>query len=106
MRLSDAIALGQHLIKWDDEVTLLDGRGCACGMALAALGQERGSPRLFYERFPWAAKHDLWTEITNRFFKVHAGEVSLDELIDWVRSVEPAETESEVTETQAVEVAQ
>jgi len=96
MKLSDAIALGQHLIKWTNGRTLYDGQGCACGMALAAHGEQLADVGDFYNRYPWAKEHGLWVQITHEFDRVLRGQLTLDQLIDWVRSIEPAEEEAPV----------
>jgi hypothetical protein len=96
MRLSDAIAMGQHLIQWDPSKTLCGGAGCAVGMALASMGLSNGSESELTRLWPWTKNYGdlgLWWEITPKFYDVHRGKMSIDQLIDWIRSVEPAEAE-------------
>jgi hypothetical protein len=115
MRLSEAIALGRTLcvsvpFKQDDG----EGGGCALGMAARAVGKERmyGLQQIFECDFkvigqpcasPCGCGIDNWfsqtvgESITHVFNKhVHGDKTwTLDQLIDWVRSVEPAETQAQ-----------
>lgn len=121
MRLSEAIALGRTLIesvpytRWDER-----GGGCALGMAESAMGLKRWSPQNSLSEL-WECSIDQqpgFEWMTTAHFKapcscfdagvcmsaiiahnfnehVHgAKDWTLDQLIDWVRSVEPEETPS------------
>jgi hypothetical protein len=113
MRLSDAIAMGRMLVPEQRRFVL---GGCAFGMALKACGAE-----LLYEEvkrlWPWTAEKqeieppcgcvasfvypaaDASAAIFHLFDNHVRGNPNifrpwtLDQLIDWVRSVEPAEDE-------------
>ena len=122
MRLSDAIALGRTCVRpIPNEIFDGDGGGCAIGMALAANGvTERGLDDLRI-LWPWTAEYEriprftcgcantapTWcnsvgTAIAHIFDDHIFGhrDWTLDQLIDWVRSVEPAE-EIEITDQAA-----
>jgi hypothetical protein len=102
MRLSDAIGLGRTLVKFDSTKFLWPNDkgecvGCAIGMGLAAIGEVK-IERLdqIFVHWPWLNGTDDWTAkpitiISEMAHRVAKGEQSLDELIDYVRSVEPAE---------------
>jgi hypothetical protein len=83
MRLSDAIALGRTLIKPNPCYTLLCGEGCACGMALAAVGEIRGTRLTLAEHWPWTASNGdlVWYEISKMFFRVSRDEMTLDQTL-------------------------
>lgn len=93
MRLSDAIALGQHLIKRDPTTVLRDGCGCAIGMGLAAIGKTDARADYIVDHFPWVWKNNAFVEISMMFSKVCQGLMTLDQLIDRVREMEPPELE-------------
>ena|SRR6516225_5942344 len=103
MRLSDAIALGRLIVTPNDgSFTLFGCKACAVGMALAAMGETTGDAQSMTKYWPWANTH-VWFEISVKYFGVVAGEITLDELIDYVRSIEPPEltdTKEEPWETQ------
>jgi hypothetical protein len=125
MKLSDAISLGRVLLKPKAQF-LVDGEGggCALGMGLIAIGFKVQDPRSIAEPvevWPWLEE---WVErpccshhpeqggdIITHIFDDHIMRMSVDErwtldqLIDWVRKVEPRE-EIPVTEQQGVECAQ
>src|ERR1700738_1113450 len=93
MKLSDAIALGRTVSKLNDNTfTLNDGEGCALGVALIAAGftHKVGFERDVTKYFPWVG-HREYEQISEYYDNVVRGRATLDELIDWVRSVEPAE---------------
>lgn len=99
IKLSEAINLGRGLIKWNELVTLCDGEGCAMGMGLAAMGLTWGSEYHLNQLWPWTRQYrsdedklGFWWRISTLFSNVCDGEITLDDLITWVRSVEP-ETE-------------
>jgi len=130
MRLSDAIALGCSVIEKTDPGSYC---GCALAMALIAAGREPmkaefGSglwgkfandnwEQAAWTEWPWILEEfdepDWWENrlgvntgeqiISSMFFDVHDKSMSLEQLIDWVRSVEPSEETS--TEAQTEEVA-
>ena len=105
MRLSTAIATGRVTI---DKLTAMDLEGCVLGMAANAAGipREYGCIR---REWPWlrepagvCPKCQLKTfagdllSIVYHLFDAHVirrKDLSLDELIDIVRSIEPAEPE-------------
>jgi hypothetical protein len=114
MLLSTAIALGRHLIDKPDGYSYCK---CAIGMGLAAIGREfhqsgRDSSGLSAKNYalqewPWLKTREVPTiqrdgktcpgvqAITRAFFAVERGEYTLDQLIDWVKSIEPEEEVSE-----------
>jgi hypothetical protein len=96
MRLSEAIALGRVLIDKPQHNTFCK---CAIGMGLAAIGHEfhiRGEEGIgsayfaALDEWPWLFG-DCEMEISRRFVLVMKGDLTLEELIDFVRSVEPPE---------------
>lgn len=122
MKLSDAIALGRTL-KSPRAYTLGIGEdgGCAIGMGLAAV-DEHGSWPAVMTRWPWLTNQrelpcgcnegvGCSASAIVHVFDFHVYEKcdwTLDQLIDWVRSVEPAEAEApeSVQVEQGVEVRQ
>lgn len=107
MRLSDAIATGRHLIEKPDGSTFCR---CAIGMGLAAIGhdfQEEVEGRwcsnvaafgAATREWPWLREKspagEYWTRVISLwFYQVEARTMTLDELIDRVRAIEPPETE-------------
>jgi hypothetical protein len=113
MQLSQAIILGDTLKKCDPMDWLAeDGScGCALGGALLAAGvtakefhkQFLPLPRLDYgavaemqcikSLWPWLTGEHLH-EISEVYFKVHAGSRAIEDVASYVRSVEPAEQSS------------
>lgn len=108
MRLSEAIAIGRTLIKAVPMVRLSDDgqRGCALGMADAAYGKAAWAANDIHQwvaqsecpRLPCGCElNSYWLIYTNTIahvFNQHVcgdGTWTLDQLIDYVRSVEPAE---------------
>jgi hypothetical protein len=112
MLLSDAIALGQYLIEEPDASTFCR---CAIGMGLAAIGQQFhvGSADMYTghalaraeREWPWLKTQLVWSRwvgkevpaevaISHAFYAVECGcgYYTLDELIEWVRSIEPPES--------------
>lgn len=104
MRLSDAILMGDTLRSRRPSRFLEktgDGFcGCAIGGALLAIGVEDGNER--HKIWPWLKNDNAdspfttqtWTnetEISNQFWMVCAGKRTLEELVDYVRAIEPAE---------------
>jgi hypothetical protein len=107
MRLSEAIALGRMLIApcvggstmaGDPQATKV---GCALDMAVKAVGGSNWHDASNY--FPWLRKEgsdwefskEAWRIVQMFDLRVMKGKMTLDELIDYVRSVEPAEIETE-----------
>jgi len=120
MKLSDAIALGYAEIKHDYSIWLTydkdDGacRGCAIGAALYAMGERntKGEVREVLSRYwPWTVTGDkngkvggFLGDISWRFAKVMRGDMTIEQLIAWVRSIEPAEQADDVPTTDQVPV--
>jgi hypothetical protein len=106
MRLSDAIALGRtlglDLCRYGKRAGEHSNRGCALDMAVLAVDGGKDWHDASYI-WPWLNNKvlekdktsiaDLYLfEIASRFdCDVMTGTITLDRLIDWVRSVEPAE---------------
>lgn len=105
MRLSDAMAMGRVTIENLESGQL---RGCVLGMACNAVGiklinrQPLHAYADIYERWPWLYNRLIWRgaedEAMGHIYtafdrEVMTGLMTLDELIDWVHSVEPAEEE-------------
>jgi hypothetical protein len=103
MRLSDAIAMGRVLINEPDCGSYCH---CAIGMATASLNGEQMSDPCASFDMAMTAWPFLSSEVTDPFYKnettvewaisqwfirVHLDKEPLEGLIDWVRSVEPAE---------------
>ncbi len=124
MLLSEAILKGRVFIK---EPNATDYCRCAIGMATAALkGYELGGINpswdplmLAFKTWPWIVLPFPVPEmaelpdgmrsaeqiISAAFFNVMRGGITLEQLVDWVRSVEPAERE-EVPVTESVSEAE
>src|SRR5277367_3756558 len=90
MKMSEMMMLGRVLIKPNPSRTLYEGEGCAMGMALAATGHEFGTAHEMMEQWPWTT-YQFWEECSAKFYMVCDGKMTLEALIDWVRSVEPEE---------------
>jgi hypothetical protein len=117
MKLSTAIALGRHLIQEPSGWTY---RKCAIGMGLAAIGEhfhemtfrrdwlkligyfvKTGPPDRAIQEWPWLENRvktmdgkgyiSALSAIGLAFFDVTGGLITLDQLIVWVASIEPAE---------------
>jgi len=122
MRLSDAIATGRVLVPQLEQGEM---RGCALGMALLAVGRNAAEIHLLgyeyvVETWPWlksAPAHcsscEYWNTTMHGAAKVwlpfdtHVMSdktMTLDQLIDWVRSIEPQEEAEQVTVTATPEV--
>jgi len=120
MKLSNAIATGRVLLRARAGIFVAGNSGCALGMAYKAIGLARDKITGYtmddcYRAWPWTMQivtkplcdcaigdHNIGQAITHLFdthvmnpaewpteWKVKAW--TLDQLIDWVRSVEPAE---------------
>ena len=115
MRLSDAIALGRVLITKPDPFSFC---GCAIGMGIAAVCGEPA--KMNVEALEFALKEWPWlgskceaeggwsyeVYISNKFARVCEGMMTLDELIDWVRSIEPQEQVAETAQQEVTHVFQ
>ena len=123
MRLSDAIATGRVAVIPRGGMFLFgDGSGCALGMAgvaagLLSLNRIAGCGEIdkFFRQWPWTRdlrfvppcrcygyERELGAcQIIGHTFDEHVitRDWTLDQLIDWVRSVEPAEPESAIAES-------
>lgn len=95
MRLSDAMILGSLTCKMEP----MNLRSCALGAAANACGLVEFKPHSFarldaiFEAWPWLATntHRFCHEITTRFDKsVCAGAMTIEQLIEYVRSIEPS----------------
>jgi hypothetical protein len=106
MRLSEAIALGRVTI---DHPRAFDLEGCAFGMALNAVGCPKFYENI-HEQWPWVETEfkkncpvcnrklssNLIRRMITHVFDYHViveKDWNLEQLIDWVRSIEPEETE-------------
>jgi hypothetical protein len=119
MLLQHAIILGDTLKKRDPGEWLSEDGSCGCafGGALLAAGvtaeefhrQFLPLPRMNYGvvaemecvklRWPWLTEDHLG-EISELYFKVHAGSRTIEDVAAYVRSIEPAAVEiAEPTET-------
>jgi len=126
MRLSDAIALGRTLLTPYAGVIEYNGKGCAIGMGLKACGKSANvHDALTDAGWGWTGNFNIphpmpcgCTRYEVNIGMNHGGSLiahlfdfhvfgkrdwTLDQLIDWVRSVEPAEatpqTEQAVAES-------
>lgn len=96
MKLSEAILLGDSLKKADPTIFLHPDKSCGCALGGAALAigmvslvYPAHSPR-FLAAFPWFNAH-YSAEIGYRYNQVAVGLMTLEQLVDYVRSIEPAE---------------
>lgn len=96
MRLSDAIMMGSMLCR----MKMCDINACAIGVAATAVGIRKSNPSRSNERYdsisiqwPWlASNHNerMW-EITELFDnKVSTSQMTIEQLVDHVRSIEPS----------------
>ena len=111
MRLSDAIVLGSALIRFEPSCFYVPRGNCGCiiGMGEAAMGAM--SVLSYKKLWPWLSKpmpgkplHSYAAEIGRRAYCVQEGTMTLEEVVDWVRSVEPAEEENKTPEPTEVSV--
>lgn len=101
--MSEAMNLGRSIIKHGDgSKTLSRCEGCAVGMALAAVGEEVGCSQTMIRHWPWTT-YQTWADITRQYNEVVSGERTLDQIIDYVRSIEPPEVPESKELTQSVE---
>jgi hypothetical protein len=122
MRLSEAIALGRTMLIPGLNVFKNRTKGCALEMAMAAIGSSR-SWNSAEKTWPWLNKERIsplpcacperWYRVKqfkrcviHIFNHVICGEITFDQLIDWVRSVEPAEDVPILTDALAESEAQ
>ena len=106
MKLSDAIVLGYSEINpskcmWLTPPSDIPGfhkekcTGCALGAALFVMGERswiKYPKQIVAGYWPWTASRITFLiEITWQFSKVMNGESTIEELIAWVRSIEPQE---------------
>jgi hypothetical protein len=109
MRLSEAIALGRMLLspKVAGKGSTLNcgpNEGCALDMALAALGVESNSWCDAKRHWNWLNKTannsmNTWAFTVGIKFDMQvlfSKSMTMDEFIDWVRSIEPNEDSPEV----------
>jgi hypothetical protein len=115
MKLSEALELGRTIVKpIAGQEWAPDGSGCARGMALEAIGLRSTASfcqdLAFYDCWPWTTQpkqgdrvycpgclnysRSNYARIIAHIFDHHimgAHDWAMDQLISWVRSVEPAE---------------
>jgi hypothetical protein len=122
MRLSDAMATGRVTI---DKLEAAKLSGCILGMACNAVGIKTNLQRYPYpqimKKWPWLKgqtecracghghgttdfMHAIWHQFDS-LVMYERPSMTVDELIDWVRSVEPAEEVSEPLQLADVDVA-
>jgi hypothetical protein len=101
VRLSEAILLGDSLKKPNSMTYIPNPSGCcAIGGALLAIGVTRKEfladvsrvnvyPAISL-RWPWLNKSHIW-KISSLYGEVEAGEKTIEQLADYVRSIEPPE---------------
>lgn len=111
MRLSDAIAMGRLLVK--PSLICDENHGCVLHMALRAISSDARFSGAFTEwrwllssvKAPCGCEREGSAQLgIIHLFDRHVlaqGDWTLDQLIDWVRSVEPAEPGECVIEQQA-----
>lgn len=106
MKLSEAIMLGQGLVKFDSSVFLEDGRGCLIGAGYAAVSG-RNNACLFEmaEQWPWLNERVRVPEALRSYglsrfescelvisylaFKVRDRILTVEQAVDIIRSIEP-----------------
>lgn len=119
MRLSELILLGDLLrrrdpIRYLEEENCGQGHcGCALGGALLASGYD--DPRMLYKVWPWLADENpanrakgfTWThdlEISHQFFDVCRGAQTIEQLADYIRSIEPDEPVQKMDKTPTLQL--
>jgi|SRR5882672_2807339 len=109
---SDAILLGSSMYPANDGSQWVnnDGKsGCALGRAFLAVGgylDAKGKPRFHMNHtvcandiaaiWPWLGEGDIMYEISDMFTEVMNGHLTMDELVDFVASREPAALEATI----------
>lgn len=73
--------------------------GCALGGAQLAMGQT--GYMAWLKLWPWLNQHDAdsqspyWKVINLKFLQVEQGQITFEQLVDWVRSVEPQQADQD-----------
>jgi hypothetical protein len=110
MRLSDSIALGRVLKMHVPRVSRTPEQGCVLQIGLAANGimQSCEPASEILRRYPWTRKNTKCPICTDvawlddvAWILVHLNDEhkwNLDQMIDWVRSIEPAELAESVSD--------
>lgn len=93
MKLSEAMMLGDIALT-RSSTTWLDrsaGCGCAIGRAYAVVGGNAFSPSIadFTPLWPWLGFDEL-IDISDLFSAVTAAQMTFEQLVDFVRSIEPS----------------
>jgi|SRR5882757_1879385 len=104
MKLSDSILLGSSMFQANDGTQWVSdkgGTGCALGRAYLAAGGEVFSDRTVCANdiasiWPWLAEGDIMYDISDMFNEVVDGHLTMDELVDFVASREPAALEATI----------
>lgn len=103
MRLSEAILLGDSLKKPDGMwYKALHGCGCAIAGARLAAGHSDREPFVplnspqFVAEWPWVTQEQLYA-ISRKYFRVERGEMTIEQLADYVHSIEPLDSPESVT---------
>lgn len=96
MKLSTSMMLGDSIMSRTPREWLNMGTncGCAAGRAYIANGGstelwERIHVGAFMAMWPWL-NSDILNEISCRFYGVCAGLTTLEQLVDWIKNIEPA----------------
>ena len=108
--LSTAMMLGDTLRQRDHAtyLTLSDSGWCGCALGGAQLANGRTDCFAFLQLWPWLRDDDLsqpdgrwayWQTINYKFAEVAARVITFEQLVDWVRSVEP-KREGDVAEVE------
>jgi hypothetical protein len=112
MKLSDAVMLGFGMIKFNPRVYLQDGCGCFLGSGyFAVTGAKKTNPANpvgdILREWPWleeirempdwflphfkCRQIEAHRVISMMAFNMRDSQVTLEQAVDWIRSVEPAE---------------
>lgn len=104
MRLSEAMMLGEVMLPRNDGKTWLSGYnfyrtpplqptcGCAIGRAWLANGGSMENYEMtqsFLQMWPWLTP-SITGGISIQFSRVHSGNMTFEQLVDHVRSIEPS----------------
>jgi|SRR5882724_6263728 len=113
MRLSDAIALGRTLVVLDPSCY----QRCLIGLGYHAIGKNAFDGWLHeWPDYPWLRKQFIvnppfgihpsyaYNVISMLAHKVKSSSISMEQAIDWIRSVEPEENTTSVPEMEEVMV--
>jgi hypothetical protein len=97
LKLSDAVILGDSLRRRDYTIWLGHDDtpcGCALGGALLACGFKSidgwGFLDDIKQQWPWLTAWKI-NEISNKFFPVCCGDMTIEELSDYIKTIEPKE---------------